>query len=130
MTPRAEAWLRQAHNDLEAARVTGQGGFHAQACYLASQAAKQALRSAVMAAGITPPHSHSMERLVLMLHQQGVATETLEALHLKALTRMNSETRYPQGDEAPADLFDANDTKQALLTAEQVVQIAAAHLAG
>jgi len=130
MTPRADAWLRQARNDLEAAQVTSQGGFHAQACYLAGQAAEKALKAALVAAGITPPHSHSLERLVAMLRDQGVATESLEQLHLKALTRMNSETRYPQGDEAPADLFDANDTAQALLTAEQVLQIAAAHLAG
>ncbi|MEB3173535.1 MAG: HEPN domain-containing protein [Cyanobacteriota bacterium] len=130
MTPRAEAWLRQAQNDLEAARVTGQGGFHAQACYLAGQAAEKALKAAIVAAGITPPHSHSLERLVVMLREQGIATETLDALHLKALTRMNSETRYPQGDEAPADLFDANDTQQALLTAAQVVEAAAALLAG
>jgi hypothetical protein len=130
MTPRAEAWLRQARNDLEAAQVTAQAGFHAQACYLAGQAAEKALRAAIVATGSTPPHSHSLERLVTMLREQGISTEPLEGLHLKALTRMNSETRYPHGDEAPADLFDANDTAQALLTAERVVQIAAAHLAG
>ena len=39
MTPRAEAWMRQAHNDLEAARCMAAQGFHSQACYLAGQAA-------------------------------------------------------------------------------------------
>ena len=32
MTPRVEAWIRQAQNDLEAARFTAGQGFHAQAC--------------------------------------------------------------------------------------------------
>jgi HEPN domain-containing protein len=88
MTPRAEAWIRQAHNDLDAARCMAAEAFHAQACYLAGQA----------------------------------------ALHLKPLTRMNSDTRYPQGDEAPADLFDANDSQAALATAEAVLRIATAEL--
>ena len=43
---------------------------------------------------------------------------------------MNSETRYPQGDEAPADLFDSRDSDLALSTAASVVQLAAAELTG
>jgi len=31
MTPRAEAWIRQAHNDLDAARCMAAEAFHAQA---------------------------------------------------------------------------------------------------
>jgi HEPN domain-containing protein len=128
MTPRAEAWLRQARSDLNAARCMAGEAFHAQACYLAGQAAEKALKALLVAAGITPPYSHSLERFVEMLHSQGLDTQDLEALHLKPLTRMNSETRYPQGDEAPADLFDANDSQAALGTAEAVVRIAAAEL--
>jgi HEPN domain-containing protein len=41
MTPRLEAWLRQANNDLAMADYALAGGFHAQACYHASQAASQ-----------------------------------------------------------------------------------------
>ena len=37
---------------------------------------------------------------------------------------MNSETRYPQGDEAPADLYDHRDSTLALTTALAVVEIA------
>lgn len=48
----------------------------------------------------------------------------------KALTRMNSESRYPQDEEAPADLFDGRDSELALATAAAVVQNSAAHLAG
>ena len=114
MTPRVEAWIRQAQNDLEAARFTAGQGFHAQACYLA--------------AGITPPYSHSLEKLVELLQQQGLDLPALAELHLKALTRMNSASRYPQGDEAPADLFDANDSSTALGTAEAVVRIAMTQL--
>ncbi len=128
MTPRAEAWIRQAQNDLDAARCMAGEEFDAQACYLAGQAAEKALKALLVAAGITPPYSHSLERFVEMLHSQGLNTHALAELHLKPLTRMNSETRYPQGDEAPSDLFDANDSQAALATAAAVLRFAAAEL--
>ena len=78
--------------------------------------------------GSPPPYSHSLEKLVELLQQQGLDLPGLAELHLKALTRMNSASRYPQGDEAPADLFDANDSTTALGTAEAVVRIAMAQL--
>jgi HEPN domain-containing protein len=82
----------------------------------------------LVAAGITPPHSHSLERLVEVLQSEGLRLDGLRELRLKPLTRMNSETRYPQGDEAPADLFDNRDSDLALATAETVVNITAAEL--
>jgi len=88
--------MRQARNDFEAARVTAAQGFHAQACYLAGQAAEKALKALLLATGITPPYSHSLERLVEMLHSQGLETSAFMDLHLKPLTRMNSDSRYPQ----------------------------------
>jgi HEPN domain-containing protein len=122
--------MRQAHNDLEAARCMAAQGFHSQACYLAGQAAEKALKAVLVAAGITPPYSHSLERLAKVLQQEGLALDALNQLHLKPLTRMISETRYPQGDEAPVDLYDANDSDSALSTADAVVQVAARALAG
>lgn len=128
MSPRVEAWIRQAQNDLDAARLTASHGFHAQACDLAGQAAEKALKALLLAVGITPPYSHSLEKLVELLQSQGLEQPALAELHLKPLTRMNSASRYPQGDEAPADLFDANDSTTALGTAEAVVRIAVGQL--
>ncbi|MFM8966449.1 MAG: HEPN domain-containing protein [Vulcanococcus sp.] len=130
MTPRAGAWIRQADSDLNAARCMQAQGFHAQACYLAAQAAEKALKALVVATGVTPPHSHSLERLLELLETQGLAVEPLKQLHLKPLTRMSSQTRYPQGDEAPVDLFDAKDSEPAVATATSVVGLATALLAG
>jgi HEPN domain-containing protein len=128
MTGRSQAWMRQANSDLEAARCTAEQGFHAQACYLAGQAAEKALKALVAATGITPPHSHSLERLVAILQNEGLQLNELQSLRLKPLTRMNSETRYPQGEEAPADLYDRHDSDLALSTAATVVRIASAEL--
>lgn len=63
-----------------------------------------------------------------LLQSQGLEQPALAGLNLKPLTRMNSASRYPQGDEAPADLFDANDSTTALGTAEAVVGIAVGQL--
>ncbi len=59
---------------------------------------------------------------------QGLQLQGLAEMHLKALTRMNSASRSPQGDAAPADLFDANDSTTALGTAEAEVRIAMGQL--
>jgi HEPN domain-containing protein len=82
MTPRLQAWWKQAENDLAMAEFAREGGFFPQACYHCSQAAEKSL---------------------------------------KALSRMTTATRYPDGDEAPVDLFDVRDCEQALAIARSVL---------
>ena len=43
MTPRVDAWMRQAESDWAVAELTAQQGFHSQACY---HYGKSALRPA------------------------------------------------------------------------------------
>ncbi len=43
------------------------------------------------------------------------------ALRLNALSRMNSATRYPDGDQAPSDLFDRVDAEAAISTGKAVL---------
>ena len=98
MSGRSQAWIRQAHSDLEAARCTAEQGFHAQACCPAGQAAEKALKALLWAEGVMPPTSHSLERIVELLQQEG--------FNLNAL----------------------RDSDLALTTAQAVVQIANAEL--
>ena len=122
MTPRLQAWIRQAEDDLAMACHAREGGFFAQACFAASQAAEKALKGLLIGLGVEPPRSHSLERLVDALAVSGVSVEGLRALQLKLLSRMVTSTRYPDGDEAPADLFDARDCEQALAIAAEVLK--------
>jgi HEPN domain-containing protein len=48
---RPQAWWRQAHSDLDLAHIASGSGFHAQACFLASQAAEKALKGAIVELG-------------------------------------------------------------------------------
>jgi HEPN domain-containing protein len=124
MTGRLHAWLRQAHSDLAMAAYASEGGFHAQACYHCSQAAEKALKAVLLALDQEPPRTHSIERLLSALEVLGLETVPLRQLPLKALQRMTTASRYPDGDEAPVDLFDARDGALALEVARAVVDFA------
>ncbi len=121
MTPRLQAWWKQAENDLAMAEFAREGGFFAQACYHCSQAAEKSLKGLLIALGEEPPRSHALERLVDALAATGLPVDQLRELQLKALSRMTTATRYPDGDEAPVDLFDARDCEQALAIARSVL---------
>ncbi|MCP9931165.1 HEPN domain-containing protein [Cyanobium sp. AMD-g] len=121
MTPRVEAGLRQADNDLAMAGYAVDGGFHAQACYHASQEAEKALKAILISLDSEPRQTHALEALVSSLAAAGVPTEPLTGLRLNALSRMNSATRYPDGDQAPSDLFDRVDADMAIATAKNVL---------
>lgn len=49
MTPRVEAWINQASDELAMAELALGSGFHAQACYHASQVAETALKGLLIA---------------------------------------------------------------------------------
>ena len=124
MTGRLHAWLRQAHSDLAMVAYASEGGFYAQACYHCSQAADKALKAMLLALGQQPERTHSIERLLLSLELLGIETDPLRQLPLKPLQRMTTASRYPDGDEAPVDLFDARDGALALEVAKAVVGFA------
>jgi len=121
MSTRLSAWLRQAHSDLAMAAYASEGGFHAQACYQCSQAAEKALKAVMLALDQEPLRTHSIERLLNALEALGIETALLRQLPLKPLQRMTTASRYPDGDEAPMDLFDERDAALALQVAQAVV---------
>jgi HEPN domain-containing protein len=130
MTGRLHAWLRQAHSDLAMAAYASEGGFHAQACYHCSQAAEKALKALLLALDQEPERTHSIERLLGALERLGLETAPLRQLPLKPLQRMITASRYPDGDEAPVDLFDERDGALALEVARAVLGFADQQLGG
>ena len=121
MSARLQAWLKQAKSDFTVGQLTAEQNFHSQACYHFVQAAEKALKGLLISLGCLPPHSHSLDRLVEAIKEQGIEVGALEAIHLKALNRMNTETRYPRDDEAPVDRFDSRDSGMAEVAAETVL---------
>ena len=60
MTPRVDAWTRQANNDWAVAELTAEQGFHSQACYHFGQAAEKALKALLISLGSLLPYSHAL----------------------------------------------------------------------
>ena len=92
MTTRVQAWLRQADCDLTVGQLTEAKGFHSQACYHYSQAAEKALKGALISLGVLPPYSHSLDRLINALDQQGVKSNALKELHVKAISSLSIQS--------------------------------------
>jgi HEPN domain-containing protein len=118
---RTGAWWRQANDDLQLADLARRNGFHAQACFFATQAAEKALKGAILELGGEPPRSHVLGMLVKRLAAEGLDVTALAPLPLTALSRMSVTSRYPLDDTPPSELFDARDSDQALSTAEAVL---------
>ena len=115
--------------DWAVAELTAQQRFHSQACYHYGQAADKALKGLLISLSSLPPYSHALDKLVDCLEAEGLDVTALRNLHLKALSRMNSETRDPSDSEAPADRFDAKDSNQARSAAAEVMAFAQAMIA-
>ena len=121
MNARAEAWLKQAHNDLALAKLANDNVFLAQACYYAAQAAEKALEGAFLELGVEPLHTPVLNDLVQRLRQAGVDISAMEALPLRGLSRMAIQSHYPVDATLPSELFDRVDAEQAIQTAQQVL---------
>ena len=122
MNARPNAWLNQAQNDLALARLARDHGYLAQACFFASQAAEKALKSAVLELGEEPSHTHVLSDLTAALARLGLDVSSIEQLPLRRLSRMAISSRYPMDANPPSELFDLQETDQALDTAAAVIQ--------
>ena len=123
MNTRPQAWLDQARNDLELAVLADTSGFHAQACFFASQAAEKTLKGAILELGAEPAHTHQLTELVMCLTSLGVPTEHLLQLRLTPLSRMATSTRYPDDDTPPLERFDHQDAEESIRCAQEVMRI-------
>ena len=126
MTPRSQAWMRQAQNDLDAARFTSVQGFHAQACYLAGQAAEKALK-ALLADRDQDLRSHSLAALLRELGGEAPLRWDQQA---RLLDKLYAPTRYPDalGEMAPMDVFGPEDAGAAMQASSQILQWVEAEL--
>ncbi len=122
MNARPKAWLSQAENDLALARLACENGHLAQACFFASQAAGKALKSALLELGLEPPHTHVLTDLTAALSATGLDVAALERLPLRRLSRMAVTSLYPMDATPPSELFDRDETDQALDTAAAVIR--------
>jgi len=116
---RAGLWLRQAEDDLRAARLLQGGGQAAQACFLAQQVGEKAIK-ALLAADDRDLRSHSLGALLRELGEEPTQRWQRQA---RVLDKLYAPTRYPDalGDELPADVFGPEDAERALEAASALL---------
>jgi HEPN domain-containing protein len=121
----AERWLRTATSDLGAARTLAAGGYHAQACFSAQQAAEKAAKAIWYLTG-SDPWGHSIQALINDFPWKD-RLDDVDALIKKAavLDRYYIPTRYPNGlpDLTPDMTYFTTDSEQAIGLAEDFLKI-------
>ena len=124
---RAEAgrWLQQAANDLAFAEHGLRLGFHAQACFLAQQAAEKAVKGVHYLRGSRVVIGHSVDGLLAGLEAAGFAVAGLRPLGAQ-LDLHYIPTRYPNGlpGNVPFEVYTAAQASQAIDAAHRILAFA------
>ncbi len=115
---RAQDWLRQAENDLSWAEYSLGGGFFAQSCFVAQQAAEKALKALCFAKGFDLVKTHSLFQIVTALGESGELVEWAKELDLYYISGRYPDA-FPAG--APFELFTARQAETAVEAARKVL---------
>ena len=107
LTEAAVWWLRTALGDLAAARalIDSAGVAPRQPAYLAQQAAEKALKATIALQGLEPPFTHDLVLLLARSPDEAGLRGVL--VDIVALSGAQTDARYPQPDEPPYDLEEA-----------------------
>lgn len=125
----ARRWLATAEGELGYARYSADGGYFAQTCFAAQQAAEKAVKAVHYAAGARVVLGHSARGLIERLDPAvpGLLAVLEDA---RALDLYYVPTRYPNGltEGTPAEAFSAEQADHAIECAARVVAAAKDHL--
>jgi len=119
-------WLRQAEEDLDAARQSADLlGKHYLACFLAQQAAEKALKAIFFARGAVAVRGHSVAELCTAAEPFDPPLAAMRP-RLAKLDRYYIPTRYPNGLSGghPFEAFDARDSADAVALAAEAIDAA------
>lgn len=117
-------WLNRARSNLLRAQAPLPGVYLEDLCFDAQQAAEKAIKTTLIAHGVSFPPMHDLAGLLTILGQSG---ETIPPNIAEAarLTRFAVTTHYPGVSEP----VTAGEHERAVAIAEVVVQWAAEHIA-
>lgn len=120
----AERWLRQAEDDLDAARLLLTSGKFAQSAFFSQQAGEKAMK-AVWLAMDADPWGPSLGRLVKDLPDPEVRVRFAPLLDAAlALDKLYIPTRYPDAlaDLIPGEAYTQREAEAALAHSEAILQ--------
>ena len=88
-------WLREAEDDLSAAKDLLRLGRYSKACFFAQQAAEKALKALLIKRAGVFETTHSVLRLLEVLSEHGLEVPSELFEKAEALDRLYVPTRYP-----------------------------------
>ena len=115
------AWLRQSEHDLADARLVGEAGRAALACFLCHQAAEKAVTAYLLARGAERVWGHALADLcedALQLDPSFDLIKTVAVLLDKHFLGARYPTSLPGG--VPAEAYEPRDAERALEVAQDV----------
>ena len=111
-------WLKQARNDIEWAAHSLAGGFFAQTCFSAQQAAEKALKSLCFFKGFDIIRTHSLFQIVTALQPDTVIENYAKELDLYYIAGRYPDA-FPAG--APFEMLTREQAQRALATARDII---------
>ena len=113
-------WKRQAENDLEWAQYSFGGGFYAQTCFIAQQAAEKILKAYCFYKGFDVVRTHSLFQIVRSLGENGDLERYAKELDLYYISGRYPDA-FPAG--APFELITREQAERALNSSSEIFKI-------
>ena len=116
-------WLSQAENDLGAARLMADGGFHAQACFMSHQVAEKALKALAYYRGDRYVTGHSLLELLHEIISTYPDMSQFESL-MGTLNQFYVPTRYPDAlpGGTPFETYNQRQAQESVDDASRLVE--------
>jgi HEPN domain-containing protein len=118
-----ESWLAFAREDLRMAELALAETIYNQTCFHAQQCAEKSIKGLLLVQGKTPPRTHQLTDLLMLLKPNPLEEVSLE---LRLMDRFYIPTRYPDAlpGALPDGLPNLHDAQEALAVAQTVLQLA------
>jgi len=113
-------WKRQAENDLKWAQHSFEGGFYAQTCFIAQQAAEKILKAYCFYKGFDVVRTHSLFQIVRSLGENGDLERYAKELDLYYISGRYPDA-FPAG--APFELITREQAERALNSSSEIFKI-------
>lgn len=117
---RVSDWKKQAENDLQWARYSFEGGFYAQTCFVAQQAAEKMVKAYCFYKGYDVIRTHSLFQIVRSLKENGVLEKNAKELDLYYISGRYPDA-FPAG--APFELITKEQAERALRASMEIFRI-------
>ena len=122
---RYKGWIRQAHFDLEAAKMSYNNKFYEWACFQCEQCGEKALKAVMAFSGIRPPKLHKLPILIGLVKRARPEIKK-SFIDIDTLQAYTFVSRYPfiiPGDNlSPHDLVTIQNAEDCINEATSVLR--------